>query len=107
VDESERVRRSCAGERLLLKVRIPHDTTEFVVSKGSIAIDGVSLTVIEYGKGGLVTVTVGPVHARSHPWPRATGRERGQHRSRCTRQVRPALRGKARSGCGIVTLVRC
>ena len=49
-----------AGKDRILKVRVPKDVLEFIVPKGSIAIDGVSLTVIERGKGGVVAVTVVP-----------------------------------------------
>jgi len=36
---------------LLLKVRIPESVSRYVVQKGSIAIDGISLTVNEYERG--------------------------------------------------------
>jgi riboflavin synthase len=49
-----------AGQEWILKVRVPRGVTDLVVRKGSIAIDGMSLTVIECTKGGLVTVTVIP-----------------------------------------------
>jgi len=48
------------GKDWILKVRIPRDMLEFVVPKGSIAIDGVSLSVIERGRGGLVAMTIVP-----------------------------------------------
>ena len=48
------------GGEWILKVRVPENVADLVVPKGSIAIDGVSLTVIDCGRGGLVTVTVVP-----------------------------------------------
>ena len=49
-----------AGKDRILKVRLPKETIAFVVAKGSIAIDGMSLTVIERGDGGTVTVAIVP-----------------------------------------------
>lgn len=49
-----------AGGEWVLKVRVPRHVVDLVVPKGSIAIDGVSLTVIDCGRGGVVTVTVVP-----------------------------------------------
>lgn len=48
------------GNEWILKVRVPPDVADLVVPKGSIAIDGMSLTVIESGRGGLVAVTIVP-----------------------------------------------
>lgn len=48
------------GNDRILKLRVPREMLEFIVAKGSIAIDGVSLTVIECGKGGVVAVTIVP-----------------------------------------------
>jgi riboflavin synthase len=36
------------------------DLLPYIIPKGSIAIDGVSLTVIECGRGGLVATTIVP-----------------------------------------------
>jgi riboflavin synthase alpha subunit len=49
-----------SGKDWLLKVSLPPEMRSFVVAKGSIAIDGVSLTVIDVKRGGLVSVTVIP-----------------------------------------------
>ncbi len=53
------------GGGWLLKLHVPGQLADFVVAKGSIAVDGVSLTVIECLRGGLVTVTVVP-YTREH-----------------------------------------
>lgn len=49
-----------------LTVRLPHDLLRFVVEKGSIALDGVSLTVAKIN-GALVSVAVIP-----HTWKATT-----------------------------------
>lgn len=48
------------GQDRLLAVRVPPELARFVVSKGSIAVDGVSLTAIEVKRGGVVTITIVP-----------------------------------------------
>jgi riboflavin synthase len=48
------------GKDWILKVRVPGDLADLVVPKGSIAIDGVSLTVVQCARGGLVAVTIVP-----------------------------------------------
>jgi riboflavin synthase len=48
------------GSDWLLKVRLPRELRGLVVPKGSIALDGVSLTVIDATPAGLVGVTVVP-----------------------------------------------
>jgi riboflavin synthase len=53
------------GADWLLKIHVPRDVAEFIVAKGSIAIDGMSLTVIDCARGGLVTVTIVP-YTREH-----------------------------------------
>ncbi len=47
-----------------LRVRVPHELTRYIVSKGSLAIDGISLTVAEIA-GDLVSFTVIP-HTYQH-----------------------------------------
>ena len=42
------IERRMEGNSLYLRVRIPHALTPYVVQKGSIAIDGISLTVNEF-----------------------------------------------------------
>lgn len=49
-----------AGQDRLLAVRIPEDLVAYVVPKGSIAIDGISLTVIEIRRGPVITITIIP-----------------------------------------------
>lgn len=48
------------GQDWILSVRLPDDIFKQIVSKGSIAIDGISLTVMAAERGGIVTVTVIP-----------------------------------------------
>jgi riboflavin synthase alpha subunit len=48
------------GRDWLLKVSLPREMWSQVVPKGSIAIDGVSLTVIDITRTGIVSVTVIP-----------------------------------------------
>ncbi len=43
-----------------LKVRVPPDLDRYLVSKGSIAIDGISLTIAELDPGPVVNVTIIP-----------------------------------------------
>lgn len=54
-----------AGRDWLLKIRLPEEAADFVVDKGSIAVDGMSLTVIECARGSMVTVTIVP-YTREH-----------------------------------------
>jgi riboflavin synthase alpha subunit len=51
---------SRVGKDWLLKVSLPREMWIHVVPKGSIAIDGVSLTVIDVTRTGIVSVTVIP-----------------------------------------------
>jgi riboflavin synthase alpha subunit len=53
------------GRDWLLKLRVPRNVADLVVDKGSIAVDGMSLTVIECGRGGMVSVTIVP-YTREH-----------------------------------------
>ncbi|MEJ2721173.1 MAG: riboflavin synthase, partial [bacterium] len=49
-----------SGKDWLLSIRVPQDVFDLVVPKGSIAVDGVSLTVIDPKPGGLISMTVVP-----------------------------------------------
>lgn len=49
-----------SGRDWLLSIRVPQDVFDLVVPKGSIAVDGVSLTVIDPKPGGVVSMTVVP-----------------------------------------------
>jgi riboflavin synthase len=49
-----------AGADRLLSIEIPEDVYDYVVSKGSIAIDGISLTVVDRKPGRIITITVIP-----------------------------------------------
>ena len=48
------------GQDWILSVRIPDEIFRQIVSKGSIAIDGISLTVMAAARGGIAQVTVIP-----------------------------------------------
>jgi riboflavin synthase len=47
-----------AGDALLVNVRIPRDIAELMVPHGSIAVDGVSLTVNELPEAGIVQLSL-------------------------------------------------
>lgn len=49
-----------AGDDRMLAVRIPKSIEGLPVAKGSIAIDGVSLTVVDVIDGAVVTITIVP-----------------------------------------------
>jgi riboflavin synthase len=49
-----------AGADRLLAIELPEDVYGYVVPKGSIAIDGISLTVVERKPGRIITITVVP-----------------------------------------------
>ena len=49
-----------AGADRLLSIELPEDVYDYVVSKGSIAIDGISLTVVDRKPGRIITITVIP-----------------------------------------------
>jgi len=48
------------GADWLLSIDLPEDVYGFVVSKGSVAIDGISLTVVDRLPGRRITITVVP-----------------------------------------------
>lgn len=48
------------GADRVLTLELPQDVYRYVVSKGSIAIDGISLTVVERRPGRQITITVVP-----------------------------------------------
>jgi riboflavin synthase len=49
-----------AGADRLLSIELSEDVFGYVVSKGSIAIDGISLTVVDTRPGRIITITVVP-----------------------------------------------
>jgi riboflavin synthase len=49
-----------SGKDWLLSVHVPKDVLALIVPKGSVAIDGVSLTVIEPRPDGVITATIVP-----------------------------------------------
>jgi riboflavin synthase len=48
------------GQDWLLSIRLPEDAYHLTVPKGSIAVDGVSLTLIDRLPGNVITITVVP-----------------------------------------------
>lgn len=52
-------------ENYWLKVRVPEELDRYLVHKGSIAIDGISLTIASLDPGPIVGVTIIP-HTHSH-----------------------------------------
>jgi riboflavin synthase len=48
------------GADRLLTVEVPADVHSYLVPKGSIAVDGVSLTIVERKPGNLITITIIP-----------------------------------------------
>jgi riboflavin synthase len=48
-----------ASDRLLT-LELPENVYEYVVSKGSIAVDGISLTVVDRKPGSVITITIVP-----------------------------------------------
>lgn len=49
-----------SGKDWILSVRVPKDVFDQIVPKGSVAIDGISLTVIAPKPGGVINMTVVP-----------------------------------------------
>lgn len=49
-----------SGSDRLLSVELPEIVYEYVVPKGSIAVDGVSLTVVDRKPGRVITITIVP-----------------------------------------------
>lgn len=48
------------GKDRLLAIRLPPDVARFAVEKGSITVDGVSLTIVDVDGDGVVTITIVP-----------------------------------------------
>jgi len=46
----EVIGRKKVGESEILRIRVPQKTMKFIAPKGSVAVDGVSLTVVDMGK---------------------------------------------------------
>lgn len=49
-----------AGADRLLAIELPQEVYDYVVPKGSITIDGISLTVVEQRPGRVITITIVP-----------------------------------------------
>jgi riboflavin synthase len=49
-----------SGSDRLLSVELPENVYEYVVPKGSVAVDGVSLTVVDRKPGRVITITIVP-----------------------------------------------
>jgi riboflavin synthase len=67
----EVVGRKAKGDALLLDIRAPRSVLEATVPRGSIAVDGVSMTVNDLKDGGVVQVSVIPFTRRSTTLGRA------------------------------------
>ena len=49
-----------SGSDRLLTIEIPRDVYDYVVPKGSVAVDGISLTTVEQKPGFQITITIVP-----------------------------------------------
>ncbi len=76
------------GKDWLLKVSLPREMWSFVVPKGSIAIDGVSLTVIDITRTGIVSVTVVPFTLEHTVVRFLSERDESEHRNGHHRKIR-------------------
>ena len=72
-----------------LQVRMPADLLRYVVEKGSITVDGISLTVVKPLDDGFTVAVIPHTAAVTTLGPRA--RATGEPRGRRHRQVRRAL----------------
>ncbi len=89
------------GFARVVTIAAPADLLRYVVEKGSIAVDGVSLTVVARGRGGLRRVAH-PRDARAHDARRRRAGEPGEPRGGHRREVRgedavPPAAGRSRS----------
>jgi riboflavin synthase len=59
IDTVGKIRSKAAlGDMLKFEIEIPRDTTDFLVEKGSVAVDGISLTVVDILSNGFTTVII-------------------------------------------------
>ena len=84
------------GENWWLSVRVPEDLRRYVAEKGSIAIDGISLTVARW-HDGIADIAIIPFTHAAHQRPRHVSQRRRQSRDRHPRKIRgkPAANAKA------------
>ena len=57
-----------------MRIELPPELSRYVVEKGSIAVDGVSLTVVEVGTATWFTVSLIPTTLDAHHARRASSR---------------------------------
>ena len=62
------------GDSLRVRVRLPEDLRKYVVEKGSVAIDGISLTVAERHDDGLTVALIPHTMAHTTLGPASQGR---------------------------------
>jgi riboflavin synthase len=87
-----------ADRTRVLEIEVPEPLRPYVVPKGCIAIDGVSLTVGPRVDAGTLRAVLDPLHLGAHLAARAHRRRRGEHRIGRRRALRRALARQARSG---------
>lgn len=59
VDAVGRIRRKTrSGDMLKFEIEVPEDVLKFLVRKGSVAVDGISLTVVDILKNGFTLVII-------------------------------------------------
>ena len=80
---------------LQLRIRVPESVSRYVVQKGSIAIDGISLTVNEYQEGE-IRMTLIPYTIEKTTLKTKKGRRPGQCRSRYFRKICGKIPGSGR-----------
>ena len=83
------------GDGARLRLQLEPELLRYCVEKGSIALDGVSLTIAALHDDG-VEHRARPVHARAHDARRARPWRRGQRRGRPAGEVRRAARLRLR-----------
>ena len=84
-----------AGNSTIYQFQVPPSLMEYVVPKGSIAVDGISLTVAQIRGESFAAAVVPHTEAGHHAQGQAD-RRGGQHRGRRHGQVRQALRRPVR-----------
>ena len=83
----------------IVKISLPADLTRYVVEKGSITVDGISLTVVDAGPD-YFTVSLIPTTLALTTLGHQAARRPGQPRGRRHRQVRRAAARRPGSGEG-------
>ena len=81
-----------------LRVRMPAELTRYVVEKGSITVDGVSLTVVDALDDGFTVAVIPHTADGHHPRPPTAGRPREPRGRRDGQVRRAAARRPPRTG---------